>query len=502
MATSLEPATTARVILETSKGPLEFELWAKETPLASRNFLQRCAEGYYDGKTFHRIAKGFVAQAGSGYRDNSTDAFFADEIHTRLKFTSRPRGILGTANMSGKKNSNGSQFIITLGNGPQTQALNGKSTVFGKIVGDSIYNLAKIELDSEMLEDGETPMYPTVIKSAKILESYFDDLVYKSATKDATEEAKPVFKKRAKKAKVRVSYDDDEDAEEDEGIQLNKPAKKRFKMKSAHETMNDKSLALESKETKAPGAKVEKPAPRPVAKPAPAAPEVESQPPIQSEAPAKEEQAAHPKTAAELDSEYERLKASLKNQTEPAKIEPIKSKLSVVEQEREAYLSKQNLPRRKDASKRESQTLSLLNKFTSKLASSASSAPSTAKSSTPTPTIKAQAPHEDNEDDDLDSLDGSDDDDDDGTSIWSHRFLPEHVESKDDSLITQFTDTKHNDNKYGQEDPEFLLRKKSEADALLSKASIGKRSGALASTQKLREELRQRKLKQIANQED
>lgn len=43
---------------------LEVELWCKETPLACRNFLQLCMEGYYDGNIFHRIIKGFMAQTG------------------------------------------------------------------------------------------------------------------------------------------------------------------------------------------------------------------------------------------------------------------------------------------------------------------------------------------------------------------------------------------------------------------------------------------------------
>ena len=34
------------------------ELWSKEAPLACRNFVQLCLEGYYDGTMFHRIVKG------------------------------------------------------------------------------------------------------------------------------------------------------------------------------------------------------------------------------------------------------------------------------------------------------------------------------------------------------------------------------------------------------------------------------------------------------------
>lgn len=43
-----------QVILVTTVGEIEIELWCKETPLACRNFIQLCMEGYYNGCIFHR----------------------------------------------------------------------------------------------------------------------------------------------------------------------------------------------------------------------------------------------------------------------------------------------------------------------------------------------------------------------------------------------------------------------------------------------------------------
>ena len=47
-----------QVLLTTSCGEIDVELWAKETPKACRNFIQLCMEGYYDNTIFHRIVKG------------------------------------------------------------------------------------------------------------------------------------------------------------------------------------------------------------------------------------------------------------------------------------------------------------------------------------------------------------------------------------------------------------------------------------------------------------
>lgn len=58
------PAAASRpqVVLRTSLGDIDLELWPKEAPKAVRNFVQLCLEGYYDGTVFHRVIKDFMAQ--------------------------------------------------------------------------------------------------------------------------------------------------------------------------------------------------------------------------------------------------------------------------------------------------------------------------------------------------------------------------------------------------------------------------------------------------------
>ena len=47
-----------QVLLITTVGEFDIELWSKEAPMACRNFVQLCMEGYYDDTIFHRIVKG------------------------------------------------------------------------------------------------------------------------------------------------------------------------------------------------------------------------------------------------------------------------------------------------------------------------------------------------------------------------------------------------------------------------------------------------------------
>uniref|UniRef100_A0A914M7R1 Spliceosome-associated protein CWC27 homolog n=1 Tax=Meloidogyne incognita TaxID=6306 RepID=A0A914M7R1_MELIC len=137
-----EPKTKGKVCLETTLGPIDIELWSRECPLACRNFVQLCAEGYYNGCTFHRLVRNFIVQTGdpTGTGHGGTSIYgdvFKSEFHQRLKFYRR--GLVGMA--SDKKDQNGSQFFFTLG---EASDLNGKHTLFGRVGGETIFNLIKM----------------------------------------------------------------------------------------------------------------------------------------------------------------------------------------------------------------------------------------------------------------------------------------------------------------------------------------------------------------------
>ena len=52
------------MLLTTSVGDIDIELWSKEAPKACRNFVQLSMEGYYDGTIFHRVVPEFIVQGG------------------------------------------------------------------------------------------------------------------------------------------------------------------------------------------------------------------------------------------------------------------------------------------------------------------------------------------------------------------------------------------------------------------------------------------------------
>ena len=55
---NITKAIILQVLMKTTLGEIDIELWSKETPKACRNFVQLCMEGYYDETVFHRVVKG------------------------------------------------------------------------------------------------------------------------------------------------------------------------------------------------------------------------------------------------------------------------------------------------------------------------------------------------------------------------------------------------------------------------------------------------------------
>ncbi|KFH46768.1 Peptidyl-prolyl isomerase-like protein [Hapsidospora chrysogenum ATCC 11550] len=279
---NLEPQPTASAIIHTTLGEISVELFAKQTPLTCRNFLQLALDGYYDGTIFHRLVPGFILQGGDptgtgnggesiydggafggdldpwpmdmrqGRNAGPQGVNFKDEFHSRLKFNRR--GLLGMAN-DGRPNTNGSQFFFTL---DKSDELNGKNTLFGRVAGDTIYNLAKIG-ESEVADGTDRPLYPVKIQKIEILVNPFEGMQKRSRVAPQLHQKQPAGKGEAKKTKKRkggkqlLSFGDEDG---DEEVPVLKKAK--FDTRIIAEAPEE-----EEKETPKPKAKKRRESPQP-----------------------------------------------------------------------------------------------------------------------------------------------------------------------------------------------------------------------------------------------
>ncbi|KAL1608312.1 Peptidyl-prolyl isomerase cwc27 [Paraconiothyrium brasiliense] len=373
---NLEPHPTAKVVLHTTTGDLELELFAKQTPVTSRNFLQLCLDGYYDNTVFHRLVKDFIIQGGdpTGTGQGGESSYdgepFADEFHSRLKFNRR--GLLGMANTG--KDDNGSQFFFTLANTPELQ---GQNTMFGRVAGDTIYNLMKMA-ESEIAEGSEDrPMYPTRITSAEIIINPFDDMIKKVQVAQRTApDAKKPKKTKRKAGKNLVSFGGDE-GEKADTAPVAKKAKYNAKLVSAGAqtplVLDDTPMPqVHEKEKSIPIRKPRKslsppPSPSPASELTHASHSRRKEPsPSRELSPEAEKRSKLDRVNAQI----AELKASMKRNSGSQRAEPVKKK-SLLESMVPTSTTKGRKRGAASSATSEKITLDILSKFKSKLESAA-----------------------------------------------------------------------------------------------------------------------------------
>jgi len=165
--TETQVTKATSVILRTSSGDIEIELFPDKAPKTVANFAKLAQDGYYDETKFHRVIKGFMIQGGDPFTKDDTmmDRWgtggpgyqFEDEINDQKIV----RGVLAMANAG--PGTNGSQFfIVTAESAPW---LDGKHTVFGKVVkGMDIVD----RIENVRTGERDIPATPIVIKSIMV----------------------------------------------------------------------------------------------------------------------------------------------------------------------------------------------------------------------------------------------------------------------------------------------------------------------------------------------
>jgi len=125
---TLDPKKKYTATFKTEAGNFVVDLFADRAPKTVNNFVFLARDGFYNGITFHRVIRDFMAQGGdpTGTGTGGPGYKFEDEFHPALRHDGP--GILSMANAG--PNTNGSQFFITH---RATPHLDNKHSVFGKV---------------------------------------------------------------------------------------------------------------------------------------------------------------------------------------------------------------------------------------------------------------------------------------------------------------------------------------------------------------------------------
>ncbi len=125
---SIDPSKTFVATIETTKGPIIVDLFAKDAPKTVNNFVFLVRDGFYDGTRFHRVIPDFMVQGGDPEGTGRGGPGYRFEDETKGNPNKHKVGSLSMANAG--PNTNGSQFFITH---VVTNWLDGKHTVFGQV---------------------------------------------------------------------------------------------------------------------------------------------------------------------------------------------------------------------------------------------------------------------------------------------------------------------------------------------------------------------------------
>ncbi|HLJ51494.1 MAG TPA: peptidylprolyl isomerase [Bryobacteraceae bacterium] len=127
-AMAIDPNKKYSATIDTSKGKVVCDLFAKDAPKTVNNFVFLAREHFYDGTTFHRVINDFMVQGGDPTGTGRGGPGYRFEDETRTNPNKHQVGSLSMANAG--PNTNGSQFFITH---VATDWLDGKHTVFGQV---------------------------------------------------------------------------------------------------------------------------------------------------------------------------------------------------------------------------------------------------------------------------------------------------------------------------------------------------------------------------------
>ncbi len=158
------------VTMETSLGTIQIELFEKEAPASTGNFLDYAKSGFYNDTIFHRVIAGFMIQGGgftTEMKQKTTKAPIKNEAANGLK---NDRGTIAMARTSAPDSAT-AQFFINVVNNNMLNRPNPDGAgyaVFGKVVSgmDVVDKIAAVKTVRRGFPD--VPETTVVIKSVKI----------------------------------------------------------------------------------------------------------------------------------------------------------------------------------------------------------------------------------------------------------------------------------------------------------------------------------------------
>lgn len=170
--TPLEQVTKREIALfETDYGCMVFAFYPDSAYKHVQAFKRLVKTGFYDCTQFHRVMKGFVIQGGDiltrdGESDNDGTGSPGYTLPAEFNRIAHDKGVLSMARGQ-QPDTAGSQFFICLSR-EGTKNLDGKYTVFGRIIGgfDVMDKIAAVKTVPNRYGEPSVPVEPITLLKA------------------------------------------------------------------------------------------------------------------------------------------------------------------------------------------------------------------------------------------------------------------------------------------------------------------------------------------------
>lgn len=162
------------LLIKTSEGEIKVELFAKEAPVSTKNFLAYVESGFYEGTIFHRIIDGFMIQGGGFTKDMKKKETLSPIKNEAGNGLENKKYTLAMARTS-DPNSATSQFFINTANNAFLDRVRSQDgvgyAVFGKVIDgqEVVDKLGKVKTTTKNYM-GDVPVDTITIEKVEVVE--------------------------------------------------------------------------------------------------------------------------------------------------------------------------------------------------------------------------------------------------------------------------------------------------------------------------------------------
>lgn len=193
---NLALAANTQLVMETSHGTIEIELFEDKAPNTAANFLKYVDAKFYDGTIFHRVINNFMIQGG-GFTEQMAEK--PTQAPIKNEATNGLRNEVGTLAMArtGDPHSATAQFFINVNDNAFLNHTSQTTSGWGYAVFGKVTNGMHVVNRIKAVKTGTVGMYQDVPMDAVVIKSVRRKEAPKAEVKEAPKApAKPAAKKK------------------------------------------------------------------------------------------------------------------------------------------------------------------------------------------------------------------------------------------------------------------------------------------------------------------